>query len=388
MIPHPTVQPGTPTHGHSNLKLLMLNVGPQHPATHGVLRLKVTLEGEVIRGVEPVMGYLHRGVEKLFEDGSYLQAIPMTDRLDYLAAMHNNYALCHGVEKLMGATIPEKAQYIRAMTMEVQRIASHLLWLGAFGLDLGAITLFWWSVREREGAISLMERLSGARLTYNWYRIGGVKNDLPEGWTDECLRWVKYMRKCLAEYTNLFVDNDIVRLRTIGIAPLTKAQAIAYGCSGPMARGSGVDWDLRRDEPFNPVYQKIKWNVVTRKEGDVYARFMCRFDEMYESLDMLEQMIAQCPEKGDYIAPEIGEGPRQHRVKPPKGDVYAGIEGARGEYGVYVVSDGTNRPYRLKWRAPTFSNLMPLGEMVRGQKIPDLIIGLGSIDIVLGDLDR
>src|SRR5439155_788899 len=237
------------------------------PATHGVLRLKVTLEGEVVRDCEAVMGYLHRGVEKLFEDGSYLQAIPMTDRLDYLAAMHNNYALCYGVEKMMGANVPEKAQYIRALTTEVQRVASHLLWLGAFSLDLGAITPFWWCVRGRE--------------------------------------------------------------------------------------------------------------------GDNYARFVCRIEEMKQSLDMLDQMIAQCPEKGEYIAPEIGEGPRQHRVKPPKGDVYAGIERARGEYGVYIVSDGTNRPYRLKWRAPTLANLHPLGDMTRGAKIPDLIVTLGSIDIVL-----
>jgi NADH-quinone oxidoreductase subunit D len=366
----------------------MLNIGPQHPATHGVLRLKVTLEGEVIRDVEPVMGYLHRGVEKLFEDGSYLQAIPMTDRLDYLAAMHNNYALCRGVEKMLGAKIPEKAEYIRAMTTEVQRVASHLLWLGAFGLDLGAMTAFWWAVRDREGAIALLERLSGARLTYNWFRIGGVKNDLPAGWTDECSRWIRYMRGRIEEYENLLVDNDIIRLRTIGVGVMSRETALNYGCSGPMLRGSGVDWDLRRDQPFNPVYQKVKWRVVTRREGDVYARFLCRVDEMKESLDMLEQMIAQCPEKGEYVSAEIGEGPRQHRVKPPKGDAYAGIEGARGEYGVYIVSDGTNRPHRLKWRAPTLSNLMPLADITRGSKIPDLIVTLGSIDIVLGDLDR
>jgi NADH-quinone oxidoreductase subunit D len=388
IVPYPTKHPTAPTHGHSNFKLMMLNMGPQHPATHGVLRLKVTLEGEIVRDVECVLGYLHRGVEKLFEDGSYLQAIPMTDRLDYLAAMHNNYALCHGVEKLMGAQVPEKAQYIRAITTEVQRVASHLLWLGAFGLDMGAITVFWWAVRDREGAISLLERLSGARLTYNWFRIGGVKNDVPAGWTDEALRWVRYMRIRMQEYENLLVDNDIIRLRTIDVGVMPRDMAINYGTSGPMLRASGVDWDLRRDQPFNPVYQKVKWNVVTRKEGDVYARFLVRLGEMKESLDMVEQMIALMPEKGDYISPEIGEGPRQHRVKPPKGDVYAGIEGARGEYGVYIVSDGTNRPYRLKWRAPTLSNLMPLADITRGYKIPDLIVTLGSVDIVLGDLDR
>ena len=387
-IAPPTRPSTTPTHGHHGLKLVTLNIGPQHPATHGVLRLKVTLEGEVVRDVEPVLGYLHRGVEKLFEDGSYLQAIPLTDRNDYLAAMHNNYALCHAVEKLMGAQVPERAQWIRAAVMEVQRVASHLLWVGAFGLDLGAMTMFWWTVRDREGAIALLERVSGARLTYNWYRIGGVKNDLPPGWLDECSRWVKYMRERLVEYENVLTDNDIFKLRTIDVGYLDPQVAKSYGCSGPMLRGSGVDWDLRRDEPFNPVYQQIKWKVITEKEGDCYARYRVRIREMWESLDMLDQMIAQFPEKGDYISPEIGEGPRQHRAKPPAGEVYAAVEGARGEYGVYIVSDGTNRPYRMKWRAPSFSNLAPLPDISRGGKIPDLIVTLGSIDIVLGDLDR
>ena len=384
----PQRPPTTPTHGHHGLRLVMLNMGPQHPATHGVLRLKVTLEGEVIRDVEPVLGYLHRGVEKIFEEASYMQCIPHTDRLDYLAAMHNNYALCHGVERLMNAQIPERAEYIRAMTTEVQRVASHLLWLGAFGLDMGAITAFWWAVRDREGAIALMERLSGARLTYNWFRVGGVKNDLPPGWLDECTKYIKYMRERMGEWDNLFTDNDILKLRTVGVGYISGETAKNYGCSGPMLRGSGVGWDLRRDEPFNAVYSKIKWRPVVQKEGDCYARFRVRMLEIEQSLDMLEQMIAQCPTSGDYISPEIGEGPRQHRLKPPVGEVYAGIEGARGEYGVYIVSDGTNRPYRLKWRAPTLSNLHPLAEMTRGLKIPDLIVTLGSIDIVLGDLDR
>lgn len=378
----------TPTHGHHGMRLVTLNMGPQHPATHGVLRLKLTLEGEVIRDCEPVLGYLHRGVEKLFEDGSYMQAIPMTDRLDYIAAMHNNYALCYGVERLMNAQIPERAEYIRAMTTEVQRVASHLLWLGAFGLDLGAITCFWWAMRDREGAIALLERLSGARLTYNWFRVGGVKNDLPPGWLDELTQYIKYQRERMGEWRNLLLDNDILKLRTVGVGIMTGEQAKNFGCSGPMLRGSGVSWDLRRDEPFNPVYQKITWAPIVRNEGDCYARFLCRFLEIEQSLDMLEQMIAQCPTKGDYISPEIGEGPRQHRLKPPAGEVYAAIEGARGEYGVYIVSDGTNRPYRLKWRAPTLSNLMPLADITRGYKIPDLIVTLGSIDIVLGDLDR
>lgn len=384
-VPHSHMRP---THGEYGMRLVTINIGPQHPATHGVLRLKVTLEGETVRHCEPVLGYLHRSVEKLFEDGSYLQAIPLTDRLDYLAAMHNNYALVHGVEKLMGATVPDKAQYIRAMTTEVQRVASHMLWIGAFGLDMGAITAFWWAMRDREGAIALLERLSGARLTYNWLRMGGVKNDLPPGWLDELRRWIKYHRERMAEYHNLLTDNDIVRARTVDVGYMDAKTALNYGCSGPMLRGSGVDWDLRRDQPFNPVYQSFNWKPCVEQEGDCYARYLVRMREIDQSLDMLEQMSADCPETGDYIAPEIGEGPRQHRLKPPAGEVYAAVEGARGEYGVYIVSDGTNRPYRLKWRAPTLSNLMPLQTISVGQKIPDLIVTLGSIDIVLGDLDR
>ncbi len=384
---NPMIQ-SRPTHSDHGLRLVTINLGPQHPATHGVLRLKVTLEGETVRHCEPIIGYLHRSVEKLFEDGSYLQAIPLTDRLDYLAAMHNNYAMCHAVEKLMGVTVPDRAQYIRAITTEVQRVASHLLWLGAFGLDIGAITPFWWTLRDREGAIALLERLSGARLTYNWFRMGGVKNDIPDGWLEECRRWVQYMRPRLVEYDNVLTDNDIMRARSIGVGVMDAKTAINWGCTGPMARGSGIDWDLRRDQPFNPVYQKIKWNVITEQEGDCFARYMVRIREMRESLNMIDQMIDNFPTDGDYIAPEVGEGPRQHRTKPPKGEVYGAIEGARGEYGVYIVSDGTNRPYRMKWRAPTLSNLMPLQQLAVGQKIPDLIVTLGSIDIVLGDLDR
>ncbi|MHB8603632.1 MAG: NADH-quinone oxidoreductase subunit D [Thermoplasmatota archaeon] len=371
------------------IRLVTLNIGPQHPSTHGVLRLKVVLEGEVIRDVEPVIGYLHRGTEKLFEEGSYLQAIPLTDRLDYIAAMHNNYAWCHSVEMLMGATaqVPERAQYIRAITMEINRIASHLLWLGTFGLDVGALTPFFWCVRDREGALALLERLSGARITFNWYRIGGVKNDLPEGFLDEVQRFLDWMPARLKEYEDLLSDNDIFRMRTDGVGVLTREQAIDFGCSGPMLRGSGVDFDLRRDEPFNPVYQKVKWRVPVGKKGDNYSRYRVRMDEMYESLRILQQLITSVP-AGDYIAPEIGEGARQHRVKPPVGEVYGRVEGARGEYGVYLVSDGTARPWRAKWRAPTLANLSPLAEMTRGALIPDLVSTLGSIDLVLGDLDR
>lgn len=370
-----------------NRRLVTINMGPHHPSTHGVLRLKVTLDGEIVEHVEPILGYLHRGTEKLFEEGSYLQAIPFTDRLDYAAAIHNNWALVHGVEELAGIEVPMRAEYIRVLAGEIQRVASHLLWMGPFGLDIGALTPFFWCMRDREGALQLIERLSGARITINWFRFGGVKNDLPRGFVEDARGYVAYMRERIPEYRNLLEDNDIVRVRTRGIGILPRERAIAYGCSGPMLRGSGMDFDLRRDDPFCKAYRELKWKVVTETAGDNYARFKVRLGEMEQSLNLIEQCLDQLPE-GDYIAPEVGEGARQHRVKTPPGEIYSRIEGGRGEYGVYIVSDGTNRPYRLKWRAPTLSNLMPLNEMARGQKIPDLIATLGSIDIILGDIDR
>ncbi|HWG89903.1 MAG TPA: NADH-quinone oxidoreductase subunit D [Candidatus Thermoplasmatota archaeon] len=371
------------------LKLVTLNMGPQHPSTHGVLRLKVTLEGEVVRQVEPVIGYLHRGVEKLFEDGSYLQAIPLTDRLDYVAAMHNNYALVHAVEKMAGIQVPERAQYLRALTMEVQRIASHYLWMGTFGLDLGAVTPFFWAMRDREGALGLMERMCGARLTYNYYRFGGLKNDMSPELIRDCGRYAKYVRERIPEFENVFTDNDIFQMRTQGVGKLSKETALSYGVSGPLARASGIDFDLRRDDPFNPVYQKVNWKVITSNRGDCYGRYLVRVAEMYQSLNIIEQIVADMPEKGDYLAPEVGAGARQHRVKgPEKAEVYGRVESAKGEMGVYICSDGTNRPYRMKWRPATLVNLAPLNDMCIGQKVPDLVATLGSIDIVLGDIDR
>ncbi len=375
-----------PANAAAKLRRVTINMGPQHPSTHGVLRLRVTLEGETIVDVEPVIGYLHRSVEKLFEDGSYLQAIPLTDRLDYAQAMLNNWALCRGVEEIMGVQVPERAEYIRTAIAEIQRIASHFLWLGTFGLDIGAASPFFWCMRDREGAIALLERASGARLTYNWYRIGGVKNDLPPDWWAEAARYVTWMRQRIGEYEELLTDNDIWRMRLIGTGHMSREVALAYGCVGPFARASSVDVDLRRDEPYG-AYGKVKFHVPVRTEGDCYARYLLRMEEMRQSVDILEQCIAQVP-KGDYVAPEVGEGARQHRAKTPPGEVYSRIESARGEMGVFIVSDGSSKPYRLKWRAPSFSNLQPLPHLVRGAKIPDLIATLGSVDIILGDLDR
>lgn len=367
-------------------RIMTLNMGPQHPSTHGVLRLKVDLEGEVIRNVDVIMGYLHRSVEKLGEDGSYLQFIPLTDRLDYAQAMNNNHVFCHAVEKLMGAELPERAKYIRVMTLEINRLASHLLWFGTFHLDLGAITPFWWAIRDREGAIQLLERLSGARLTYNWMRIGGVKNDIPPGFMKELQRYINWMHERIPEYMALLEQNDIFRARLRGTGPLTAAQALNYGVSGPMLRASGVKFDLRKAEPYE-AYEDFDFDIPTRTEGDCLARWYVRVEEMRQSLRILEQCIANMPD-GDFLSPEIGGGARQHRIKPPKGEVYGRTESARGEMGAYIVSDGTNQPYRVKWRSPCLSNMHPLNDMVKGQKIPDLVATLGSVDIILGDIDR
>ncbi len=368
-------------------RIVMINLGPQHPSTHGVLRLKTYLEGETIVHIEPVIGYLHRSVEKIAEDGSYLQFIHLTDRLDYLQAMNNNHAFCHAVETLAGVEVPERADYIRVMALEINRIASHFLWLGTFGLDVGAFSPLFWALRDREGAISLLERLSGARLTYNWIRIGGVKNDIPPGFLDELRRYLDYLPARLAEFENVFSGNDIFRARTIGVGVLKKDTALEYGLCGPMLRSAGVRWDLRKDMPYS-VYPKLDFKVPVGRHGDNYDRYLLRLEEMKQSINILHQCIDQIPATGDYIAPEVGAGARQHRFKPPAGEVYAATESAKGEMGCYIVSDGTASPYRLKWRAPTLHNLQVLPELVTGLKIPDVIATLGSIDIVLGDIDR
>ncbi len=367
-------------------RLVTINIGPHHPSTHGVLRLKTYLEGETIQHVEPIIGYLHRGVEKLFEDGSYLQAVPMTDRLDYLEAMINNTALCVAVEELADIEVPPRGRYIRTISNEINRIASHLIWLGTFCLDMGAMTMFFWAFREREGCLQLLEKLSGARLTYNWPRFGGVKNDLPPGFLRDLQKFVDYFPDRLKEYDTLLTDNDIFRARTEDVGVLTAKRAKEWSVTGPVLRASGFRYDIRREKPYD-AYPDLDFEVPVGRNGDVFDRYLVRMEEMRQSLRILQQCIDNIPD-GPYVSPDVGEGPKQQRLSPPEGEVYRAIESARGEMGAYIVSDGTNVPHRLKWRAPTFSNLAPLGEMVRGHKIPDLVTILGSIDIVLGDIDR
>jgi NADH-quinone oxidoreductase subunit D len=368
-------------------KTVMVNMGPQHPSTHGVLRLKVTLNGEVVEDVEPVLGYLHRGSEKLAEDGTYLQWIPYTDRLDYLAAMQNNMAYVLAVETVANIQVPEYANYLRVISQEINRIASHQVAIGTWGIDLGAVNFFFWCIRDREEALALLELMCGARLTYSYMRFGGVKQDVPPGFRERALKYVAYMRERLVEYDNLFTGNEIVHMRTKGIGFLPRALAMNYGVSGPMARGSGIDFDLRRDEPYCN-YDDFDFEVPVEKSGDCYARYLVRRAEMEQSCNILEQALKRLPERGAYIAPEVGERAKQNRVKPPVGEVYVRVENPRGEVGCFLVSDGSNKPYRVKWRPPSLQNLAPLRDMTIGQKIPDLIATLGSIDITLGDVDR
>lgn len=361
---------------------ITLNMGPQHPSTHGVLRLVAKLDGETVVQAKPDIGYLHRCFEKLSEQKTYPQVITFTDRTDYLSAMTNEWAFVLGIEKLLGIQVPERAEYMRVIVAELQRIASHLIWFGTFALDLGAATPFIYAFREREVTYDLFEAISGGRLLYNYFRIGGLRNDFPTGWTDKVLEFLDYMEtKALPEYYNLFTGNRIVEVRTQGIGVLKPEDAIAFGASGPVLRGSGVDWDLRRDMPYG-YYHKFDWQVITEKSGDVWARYMVRMREMEQSIRIVRQAIQGLPE-GEFL----GKVPKI--LKPPKdAEVYVRHEGSRGEVGVYLISDGTTSPYRCHWRSPAFVHLQLIEHLSPGYKIADLVAILGSIDIVLGEVDR
>jgi len=360
---------------------LMLNMGPQHPSTHGVLRLVVTLDGENIVDVQPDIGYLHSSVEKMMEHRTYLQNIALVDRgMDYLTAMANEEVWVLATERLARIEVPERAKYIRTIMLELQRLSSHLLWLGTFGIDLGAFTAFLWCMRERERIMDLFESSTGGRLHHVYFRIGGVNEDLPEGWTDRCLAFCDDVLDRLPEYDELLTGNPIFLARTQGVGVLSKETAIAMGASGPVARASGLAYDVRKAHPYE-VYDRVAFDIPVRTEGDCFARYLIRLEEMRQSVRIIRQCIAQLP------AGEI-RAKVQVALKVPPGEVYARTESPRGDLGIYLVSDGSDRPYRVKIRAPAFSNLYALTEMMRGWKVADVIAILGSIDIVLSDVDR
>jgi NADH-quinone oxidoreductase subunit D len=359
---------------------IQVNMGPQHPSTHGVLRMILTLDGETIVDAKPDIGFLHRGIEKLAERRSYLQIVGLTDRADYLSAMLNNAVYSMAVEKLAGIEVPERAEFIRVIMMELNRIASHLVFVGAFGLDLGASTPFIYAFREREDIIDLFEMACGARLTYSYIRPGGVMRDLPPGFYERAKAFLKKMPSRMDEIDDLFTKNEIVLVRTRGVGFISAEDAINYAMSGPNLRASGVAFDVRKDYPYS-VYDRLQFNVVTQCTGDCLARYLVRTGEIRESLKIIEQALDMIP-PGDHTA----KVPRT--LKLPEGEAFARIESSRGDLGVYLVSDGGTSPYRLHWRPPSFINLAAVGQMVRGWKVADAVAVIGSLDIVLGEVDR
>jgi NADH-quinone oxidoreductase subunit D len=359
---------------------IRINMGPQHPSTHGVLRLVLTLDGEIVRDVVPHIGYLHRASEKLAERHTYPQYITQTDRWDYLNAMGNNQIWCQCVERLMGLEVPERAEYLRVIVMELNRIASHLLWWGAFGLDVGAMSVFLYCFREREQILDLFELLCGARLTYSYMRIGGVGYDLPPGWVERCRKVMADVARTTDENDVLLTGNEIFLRRTQGIGTLDAETAIDYGCTGPVLRGSGVAMDVRRATPYS-IYDRFAFDIPTADTADCLGRYLVRVEEIRQSLRILNQALDQLPE-GEIVA----KTPKT--IRPPKGEVYTQIESPRGALGGYLVSDGSPQPFRFKLRAPSFVNLQALPAMMRGWAVADSVVILGSIDIVLGEVDR
>ena len=358
-----------------------LNFGPQHPSTHGVLRLKLKVDGERIIDCYPIIGYLHRGTEKLFELHPFFQNVPHTDRMDYVAAATNNLAYVGAVEKLMGLVVPPRASYIRVLLCELQRISSHLLWLATHAIDIGAMTPFFYTFRERELILDLFEEYCGARLTLNCMRPGGMPHDLPVGWIEKCRVFVDGFLPRIDEYEGLLTENRIWKKRTVGVGVLDPQVAIDYGITGPMLRGSGIDWDMRKTMPYE-VYREVQFDVPLGKNGDTYDRYLVRMEEMRQSNRILRQCLDQIPE-----GPIMAKRPRVMKAVKD-GEVYHGIEGPKGEIGFYIVGDGTANPYRCHVRAPSFINLQSVPELCKGALIADLVAIIGTTDIVLGEVDR
>ena len=359
---------------------LVINIGPQHPATHGVLHLVITLNGETIKKVEPHLGFIHRSIEKMCESLSYRQFIYITSRMDYLSAHINNHACALTIEKGLQVEIPQRAKYIRVIMDELTRIASHELWWGAIAMDLGAFTPYFHAFREREKINEIMEETCGARLTMNYMVPGGVMYDLHPAFQKKVKDFIVLYKSKIAEYGELVTGNIIFQNRTKGVGILSAEDAISYGCTGPVARGSGVSSDIRKLYPYE-IYDQVEFDEVLETAGDSFARYMVRIHEMNQSIRIIEQLIDNIPE-GDFLAKTKAV------IKLPKGEFYSRVETARGELGVYIVSEGGNTPYRIKFRSPGFSNLSALDHMARGSKLGDLIAMMGTLDLVIPDIDR
>jgi len=359
---------------------IVINMGPQHPSTHGVLRVKLKLDGEKVVDSECVIGYLHRGVEKIAEHRSYQQFAPYVDRMDYVAAVSNGLGYCEAVEKLLGAEAPPRARVIRTILTELQRIASHLLWLGTHALDIGALTPLFYCFREREEILKIVEKYCGARLTTHAFRIGGLQYEAYDELEKDVERFCKDFEHKIAEYEDLLTQNRIWLGRTKGIGVLTAQQAIDLGVTGPVLRASGVKWDIRKAMPY-AAYDQYKFEIPTGRNGDTYDRYLVRVEEMRQSRLICLQAIQNIP-AGPIMA-RIGKV-----LKPPVGEVYHSIEAPKGELGYYIVSDATIQPYRVRIRPPSFVNLQAFDTMVRGHLVADVVAIIGTIDIVLGEVDR
>jgi len=359
---------------------LMINMGPQHPSTHGVFRLVIWVDGERIVKAEPHIGYLHRGSEKLCEDELYSQVITLFDRLDYVANLNCELAFCMAVEKLMEIEVPERAQYIRTIFCELNRIASHMLFYGVYGMDAGAVTPILYGFRERERIQSLFESVTGARMMHNYFRVGGVNEELPDDFEQRLSKLTDGLKQGIDECDGLLSQNEMFLARTKGIGTISGPDAIAFGVTGPALRASGVLEDVRISEPYG-IYDRFDYGIPTGSQGDCWDRYYVRVEEMRQSLSIIDQAVNQM-EAGEILA-------NVRRIaRPPKGEVYIRTESPRGDFGVFLVSDGTDKPYRVKVRAPSFCNLQALQHMLREAYIADAVIILGSIDIVLGEVDR
>ncbi|MBF0506896.1 MAG: NADH dehydrogenase (quinone) subunit D [Nitrospirae bacterium] len=389
-------------------KNLTISMGPQHPATHGVLKVVLELDGESIVKCTPYVGYLHRGVEKLAESMTYLSALPLTDRLDYIASVCNNVGYCVAVERLFGIEVPERAKFIRTMTCEMARISSHILGVATHALDIGAMTVFLYSFRDRETLLDLFEMLCGARLTVSYPRIGGVRNDVTQEFLDKLYAFTDTFPATIErEYETLLNENRIWKQRTIGVGVITAEEAINWGMTGPNLRGSGVFYDIRKFAPYD-AYDKVEFDVPLGKNGDVYDRYLCRMEEMKQSNRIIRQCIEQLP-KGAIMAPDapkftlppkdrvladmeslihqfvlITKGP----IAAPEGELYASTEVPKGELGFYIISDGSGKPYRMRLRSPSFVHVSALPVLCRDAMVADFIANVGTIDIVLGECDR
>ncbi len=387
-------------------RYMTINMGPQHPATHGVLRLLLELDGEIVVKAEPHIGYLHRGVEKLSESMTYTQALTLTDRLDYTSGLSNNLAYCLAVEKLLDIKIPKRAQYLRVMFAELQRIAAHLLWIATHALDLGAMTLLFYAFREREAILEILELATGARLTPSFVRIGGLAADIPATFLPRVKEFTASFPQRVDEYETLLTENIIWKKRTQGISPLTGEECINYGVTGPVLRASGVNYDVRKAYPYTS-YEDFDFEIPLGKKGDVYDRYVVRLKEMRQSLRIVEQAVARLPEgpfaavdapqvvppAKELVGQDIAALIRHFKIasegfRTPRGEAYASIESSKGELGFYIVSDGSNKPFRMKIRPPSFINLGALPKMIVGQMVADVVAAVGSIDIVLGEIDR